>query len=162
MAKVKLDFGAEVDFLDKGQLDDSLAHYFNEQQSAALAGIKYFRLPRIVGTVASSAVTIGQTGSIQCGPGQGYCWSIRRLIVNGLQSGSSPDIINFYRNDVGNEPLWQLNGNSFGQTFGRLELLLLPGEYLVAQNVGTINATGQIRVTGDAIEVPAELLGKLA
>jgi hypothetical protein len=93
---------------------------------------------------------------------QGFCWSIRRLLVNGLTAGTTPDILNFYRNDVGNEPLWQLNGNNFAQTFGRLELLLLPGEYLVAHNVGTINASGQVRITGDAIEVPAEMLGKLA
>lgn len=161
MAKVKLDFGAEVDFLDKGQLDDSLDSYFNKQESAALAGIKYFRLPALIGSVSSSAFNIGGSGPIQVGPRSGYAWSIRRLLINGLTAGTTPDVANFYRHP-GPQPLWQLNGNNFGQTFGRLELLFLPGEYLVAKSVGTVAATGQIIITGDAVEVPAEMIGKLA
>jgi hypothetical protein len=161
MARVKLDFGAEVDFLDKGQLDDSLTRYFDKQESARLAGIKYMRLPMLIGTVANSAFNIGGSGPQHCGPGSGYAWSIRRLLINGLTAGVTPDIANIYRHP-NLQPLWQLNGNSFGQTFGRLEMLFLPGEYLVVQSVGTVNATGQIIITGDAVEVPAEMIGKLA
>jgi hypothetical protein len=161
MAKVKLDFGAEVDFLDKGELDDSLSRYFSRQESAKLQGIKYFRLPMLIGSVSGNAFSIGGTGPQQCGPGQGYAWSIRRLLINGLTAGTTPDVANFYRHP-NPQPLWQLNGNNFGQTFGRLELLFLPGEYLVVKSVGTIAATGQIMITGDAVEVPAEMIGKLA
>lgn len=175
MSKVRLDIGAEVDFLTKGELDDSLEKQDERRAKAAererLSGVKYFRLPRLFATPASGTVVLGQAWSANgtsqvytdqiCGPNQGYVWSIRRISVTGLGTGNSPDLLNIYRNDITFDPVWQLNGNSFAYTFSRGELMLLPGEKLVASSLGSMTATTQVVLSGEAVEVPAELIGKL-
>lgn len=170
MAKVKLDVGATVDFLNKDELDDVLSRNRARAEALereALSGIKYMRLPLMYATPASGTVRLGEAWPGQpytdqfAGPSQGYVWSIRRLVVTGLGTGTSPDIMNFYRNGVSGELIWQLNGNSFGETFGKAELLLLPDERLVAQSVGSMTSTNQITVRGDVIQVPSQLMGKL-
>ena len=122
---------------------DELAEVLREDREAMsrapLEGIKYFRLPALYATPASGTVVLGQswagqsyTGQI-IGPNQGFVWSIRRLSATGSGTGTSPDILNIYRNGTGSLPrCWQLNGNNWGYTFGPTELLLLPGEKLVA------------------------------
>ena len=118
-----------------------LAEDREAQQKHALDGIKYFRLPLLYATPASGTVVLGQswagqsyTGQI-IGPNQGYVWSIRRLSANGLGTGTAPDILNVYRNGTGVAPVWQLNGNNWGYSFGPTEMLLLPGEKLIAASL---------------------------
>ena len=40
-------------------------------------------------------------------------------------------------------------------------MLLLPGESLMASSLGSLVNTGQITLSGDAIEVPQAMIGKL-
>jgi hypothetical protein len=148
-------------------LGAALAENRAAENRAALEGIKYFRLPTLYATPASGTVVLGQswagqsyTGQI-IKPNEGFVWSIRRLSANGLGTGNSPDILNIYRNGTGVAPVWQLNGNNWGYSFGPTELMLLPGEQLVAASVGSLTATVQITLTGDAIEVPFAMVGKL-
>ena len=148
-------------------LDEALEKNRDEENRAALEGIKYFRLPTLYATPSSGTVVLGQswagqsyTGQI-ISPNQGFVWSIRRLSCNGLGTGTSPDILNIYRNGTGVAPCWQLNGNNWGYSFGPTELLLLPGENLVAASLGSLVSTAQITLTGDAIEVPQAMIGKL-
>jgi hypothetical protein len=148
-------------------LDAALAENRAEENRAALEGIKYFRLPTLYATPASGTVVLGQSWSGQSytgqiiGPNQGFVWSIRRLSANGLGTGTSPDILNIYRNGTGVAPCWQLNGNNWGYSFGPTEMLLLPGENLIAASLGSLVATVQVTLTGDAIEVPQAMIGKL-
>ena len=148
-------------------LDEALEKNRDEENRAALEGIKYFRLPTLYATPSSGTVVLGQswagqsyTGQI-ISPNQGFVWSIRRLSCNGLGTGTSPDILNIYRNGTGVAPCWQLNGNNWGYSFGPTELLLLPVESLVAASLGSLVSTQQITLTGDAIEVPQAMIGKL-
>lgn len=170
MPKVKLDVGATVNFLDKDELDEVMDKYrirAEEAEREKLSGVKYMRLPRLYATPASGTVLLGDSWAGQtytdqfAGPNQGYVWSIRRLAVKGLATGNSPDLLNIYRNGTQNEPVWQLNGNSFAYTFGRGEFLLYPDERLVAFSQGSMTSTNQIVLTGDAVEVPSEFIGKL-
>ena len=150
---------------------DELAGVLREDREAMaraqVEGVKYFRLPTLYATPASGTVVLGQSWSGQSytgqiiGPNQGYVWSIRRLAANGLGTGTAPDILNVYRNGTGVAPVWQLNGNNWGYSFGPTELLLLPGENLVAVSLGSLVTTAQVTLTGDAIEVPQAMLGKL-
>ena len=150
---------------------DELAEVLREDrqavEAARLEGIKYFRLPTLYATPSSGTVVLGQSWSGQSytgqiiGPNEGYVWSIRRLAANGLGTGTSPDILNVYRNGTGVAPVWQLNGNNWGYSFGPAELLLMPGEKLIAASLGSLVATVQVTLTGDAIEVPAAMIGKL-
>lgn len=163
MAKFRLAANAEVDLLTRQELDESLQSQQDTWQAAALRGIKWMRLPEVLtGRAASGKLTLGETTGQQAGPAQGYIWSLRRLIVNGLTSGATPDVVNLYRGTPAGQPLWQFNGNNFGYTFGRLELVLQGGETLALASAGTFAATGQITLSGELLEVPAELLGKLA
>jgi hypothetical protein len=170
MARVKLDIGAVVDFVTKDEMDESLEKHRIEGDKLAQGyskGIKYFRLPRMYGAPVTGtlrlgeATTAGAMSGPYCGPAEGYLWSIRRLTINGLGTGTLPDIVNFYRSGFSADPVWQLNGNSWGATFGKTEMVLLGGEFLLAKSVGSMTATATITVQGDVIEVPAEMIGKL-
>jgi hypothetical protein len=148
-------------------LGEALGENRVEENRAALEGIKYFRLPTLYATPSTGTVVLGQswagqsyTGQI-ISPNQGFVWSIRRLSAAGLGTGNTPDILNVYRNGTQGNPVWQLNGNNWGYSFGPTELLLLPGESLVAASLGSLVSTAQITLTGDAIEVPQAMIGKL-
>ena len=121
--------------------------------------VKYMRLPQFFGKAAAAALSIGQSSAV--GPDSGYVWVIRRVIVAGMTTGATPDVANLYVNDTGSQPLWQFNGNNFGYTFGKGEIVVNPGEFLLLASVGTFAATGTITVSGSMIEVPAEMLGKI-
>ena len=54
-----------------------------------------------------------------------------------------------------------MNGNNFGYDFGKLRVTLMGGDELNFASVGTFAATGRIRVSGELLEVPAEMLYKL-
>lgn len=172
--KVKLDVGATIDFLNKDELDETLRKYQEQAMLAErekLSGIKYLRLPRLFATPASGTVVLGEAWSANgtaqiytdqiMGPNSGYVWSIRRLSVSGLGTGTSPDILNIYRNGHSSDAVWQFNGNNFAYTFGKTELLLQPGEKLIASSLGSMTSTTQIILSGDAVEVPAQFIGKL-
>jgi len=150
-----------------GQIDiptrQEIAEIVSAQLREAYRGVKYMRLPVMSATPANSAVTIADKSSGVIGPEQGYAWSLRRIVVDGMTTGATPDVINMYRNAAtAQPPLWQFNGNNFGYTWGPLEMVLQPGDSLKFTSVGTFAATGVIRVTGELIEVPAEMLAKLA
>jgi hypothetical protein len=144
--EIRQDVGAEIDAAERRQA----------------RAFKWMRLPVMTGTPASSAVTIGGTGAQITGPESGYAWSLRRVVVDGMTTGTTPDVINMYRNATTSQPpLWQFNGNNFGYTFGRLEMTLFAGDALQFASVGTFAATGLIRVSGELVELPAEMLYKL-
>ena len=133
------------------------------RQREAARAFKWMRLPVYTGTPASSAVTIDEkSNGFDLGPAQGYAWSLTRIVVDGMTTGATPDVINMYRNaTTGQPPLWQFNGNNFGYTFSNFEMTLIGGDALQFASVGTFAATGLIRVSGELIEMPAEMLFKL-
>ena len=126
-------------------------------------GVKWMRLPLIQGTASGSALSMGESAGQECGPDEGFFWAIRRLVVAGLTAGATPDVVNIWRGSSSQQGglLWQFNGNSFGATFGRTELTLMPGDRLQVNSVGTFAATGQITLSGELNQVPAEMMGKL-
>jgi hypothetical protein len=154
--------GQQYDVLGRDEYFEHQAGIARAREREAARGVKWMRLPEVVRGVASgSALSIGGGTEDLCGPQQGYCWSIRRLLIAGLASGATPDIVNFYFDDTGTQPKWQLNGNSFGVTFGRAEFMMMGGQVLLVKSVGTFNSTATIIVSGDLIEVPQEEIWKL-
>lgn len=153
--------GATIETLTQNELHHELAGVSQEFFRQFGRGVKYLRFGPVAANVANSAFTIdGSTGAT--GPRSGFCWAIRRITVWGLATGSSPDLANLYRNANTGIPVWQFNGNNFAYTFGKLELLLLPGETLSLASSGTITATGQVSISGDLLEVAAEEIAKIA
>lgn len=165
MAEFVIQGGARIDIPSKKEIGDTLAAELDARERHQLRAVKWMRLPVYTGTPASSAVTIDPkaNGGVVLGPEQGYAWCLTRLVIDGMASGTTPDVINMYRNSVTSQPpLWQFNGNNFAYTWGKLRMTLIGGDSLQFASVGTFAATGLIRVTGELIEVPAEMLGRLA
>ena len=137
---------------------EDIAREVGIAQREAARGWKHMSLPVLSGTIASAAITLGVTkGQLPVGPESGYVWSLRRLIVTGLATGATPDVVNLYKNDAfSGPPLWQLNGNNFGYTFGFGELVIKSGETLALQNSGSLTATGLVTLSGELDEAPAE------
>lgn len=159
--KTTFDIGAPFETLTQGELRDELTRVEQERIRQYARGIKYMRFGPVAVTIASNAFSIDGTSLPDMGPRDGFIWSIRRILVTGLATGATPDVVNLYRNKPSGIPVWQLNGNTFGTTFGKTELLLLGGETLSIANSGSITATGQVTLSGDALEVPAEEIVKL-
>lgn len=162
MPKVKLELGAWLDTVSHSELKDTLKARDDAMMHARAEGIKYRRLPLIKGTAASGTLSMGGPDASQdCGPNEGFAWVITRLAISGLTSGVTPDVVNLYRGGAGNFPIWQFTGNSSFATFTKLALVYLPSETLLLISAGAFAATGQITLSGELLQVPAEFLWKL-
>lgn len=162
MPKLTLQGGMHLEIPNREENREDIARVMDERQLVAARGIKWMRLPEITGTAVSSVLTLDDAhGAATVGPESGYLWSLRRIVIDGMTTGGTPDVVNMYRNSTGGAPLWQFNGNNFGYTFGRVEMTLMGGDTLKFASVGTFNATGRIRVSGELVEVPAEMVFKL-
>jgi hypothetical protein len=161
MVETRIQAGSVIDIPSTREISDLVSAQMREMYR----GVKWLRLPQMGATASGSTLTINpQMTGVYCGPEQGYVWSIRRVVVDGMTSGATPDIVNMYRNaHTGQPPLWQFNGNNFGYTFGRLEMVLMSGDFLEfsSEGIQSFAATGLIRVSGEVLEVPAEMLAKL-
>jgi hypothetical protein len=113
------------------------------------------------GTVANSAVTIGDSGSAtdKIAPGDGFTWAVRRIVVVGLATN---DVVGLYRNSVA--PMNAIDSGVATTaapwvffTFGGRQLILHANERLIVANVGALTATGTISVSGQAEEVPSNM-----
>ena len=134
-------------------------------------GVKWMRIPALQGNVTAAGINLGENvGGAEgfqdrVAPDEGYAWSIRRVIVAGLAAGATPDVVNLYRSSSGQQGglLWQFNGNNFGYTFGKGQMTLMPGDSMTLVSVGAVTAAvgTLITVSGEAVNVPAEMLGKL-
>jgi hypothetical protein len=130
------------------------------ETESRLRGVKPQRLPLLIGTGANPFLAGGDVtpaGGNNATPDPGFVWSVRHLVIEGLASGATPDVINILR---GSRIVWQLNGNQFAQTWGRGEMILNAGETFTYASVGTFAATGKIIIHGMALSVPAEMIGK--
>jgi hypothetical protein len=162
MPKITLQGGMHLEVPNREENREDVARVMDERELFAARGFKWMRLPEIYGTAAASALTLDEAHGVNVvGPESGYAWVLMRIVVDGMTSGATPDVLNMYRNSTGGAPLWQFNGNNFGYTFPRLSQTLNGGDTLKFASAGTFAATGRIRVSGELIEVPAEMLWKL-
>jgi hypothetical protein len=123
--------------------------------------VKWLRLPVVLqGFGANSALALTVGAGFNLGPDQGYAWSIRRLAVSGLTAGATPDVVNLNLN-AAKPLLWQFTGTATCAAFGKLSLVLQPGDRLELSSVGTFASTSLVTLAGELVEVPAEMLWKL-
>lgn len=97
------------------------------------------RVP-VVSTVVEGSGTIDQPDAL--GAKTGYYWSIRRLTCYGFSAG----LVTVYRNIAGGEPLVPYPQTGVA-TFGRGEMMLAPGERMIAVGTGI---TGSFQLVGEA------------
>lgn len=161
MAKVKLELGAELDMLTKGELDHSLAHQDDWQRHAA-QGMRHMDLPILKGTIAGAAITldVNQTDPLVVGPAQGFYWKVTRVSVEGL---AAADQVQLYKGGAalgtGRFVCW-IAGRPGVYNPGSGGFILKPGDTIGITGTG-LTATGEIRVTGEAISVPGPLMWKI-
>jgi hypothetical protein len=140
--------------------------YFSQHQATVeqvreqtrLLTIKYVRLPLLIATLATGLTVGGDVNQAQApqAPDQGFVWHLRHIVIEGLVTGATPDVVNILRQG---RIVWQLNGNQFAQTWGRGEMRLVSGELLAYAAVGTL-ASKTVIIHGTAEEVAAEQEGK--
>jgi hypothetical protein len=161
MSTVKIHAGAELHNVSPEEFR-GIVREEATMQRAQYRAEKWMRLPEVLqGKAAGGALSLGLAVA-RVGPAQGYGWRVTRLVVDGLASGATPDVVNLYRNENAlGAPLWQFNGNSFGYTFSKGQMAFGPGDSLMLVSVGTITATGIIRLSGEIVEAPAEQLTKI-
>lgn len=157
-----LQVGSPIETLTQGELHDELARTSQEWFRQYGKSVKYMRFGPVPVDVVDAAFSLDGSASTDLGPREGFAWSVRRITVWGLAGGTTPDIANLYRNQPGGIPVWQFNGNNFAYTFGKLEMLLLPGETMALASQGDIAATGTITISGDILEIAAEEISKIA
>lgn len=155
MAEVELKLGAKLNLLNESELDATLAKYM--QPTGSLRATDGIRLPILTKAGANPFTMGGDTGNVIQGPDQGYVWSVRHLVIEGMTRGATPDAIQILSR---NRILWELNGNQYAQTFGRGEFILRSGEALFYQSVGTFVSVNPIIAHGLAEQVPQELEGR--
>jgi hypothetical protein len=165
--------GGAFETLTKPELQDALAADADVRQRQQLGGVRDYRIPVLQGQAVGGLLDIG--GDVQAalangqpnwsgqriGPTQGFSWTILRLAVSGLTAGVTPDVVNLIKIGAGPDPIWQFTGNTFFATYSRGSIILNGGEGLRLVNVGTFAATGNIRLTGEGIITPTEMVGKL-
>lgn len=186
MAKWKFGIGEIFDTLTKGELDESLNAYRAQADAAqreAARGVKYMRLnPPVQGQASGSKLAMGgdfitgpsasggssvggQPGTPSQQPRSGYCWAVRRIAVQGLTNGTTPDIVNLFRRQsdaiawqAGPSSVsggdWQFTGNNFAYTFAWGQLVFLEGETPIIVSQGTFAATGIVTLRMDFEELP--------
>jgi hypothetical protein len=124
-------------------------------------GETFLRLAMIQATGSNPFTMGGDSGLLLVTPEQGFVWSIRHLVIEGMATGATPDVLNIRRGTATGQIIWQLNGNQFAQTWGRGEVILKAGETLFYQSVGTFASVATIKAYGMAQQLPGERIGIL-
>jgi hypothetical protein len=146
----------------KAELGTQFTNFTREQ----LRGIKPVKLP-IMGAKATSTVTniptTGSSGFAQCGPELGYFWSVRRITVTSDNATDAGTVSMYVGSDTTEFDLIHLVDRNMrvGTAYypSNKALLLWPGEQLYFSIASTSGNT--YRVSGVAVEVPAEMVGKI-
>lgn len=162
MVDIQANLALKLDGLQKST--DAVSKDVREQTAWMMEryrGETFIRLPIIQATGANPFTLGGDSGTLIVAPEQGFVWSIRHLVLEGLTPGATPDVINIRRGSATGQLVWQLNGNQFAQTWGRGEIILKAGETLFYQSVGTFTSTATIKAYGSAQQLPGERIGIL-
>lgn len=160
MTKVSLQLGAELDLLNKSELDDVMGRHFSReadrQVQAAAYGVRHQELQRMYATVAGGNIALGfdQPDGQYCGPKSGWVWAVDRISVDGLATG---DAVKVYKQTK--FVCWISYQPGFA-TFGKRGLILSDGDYLRIVGTGLM-ATGQVEVFGEGVSAPGPMMWKL-
>jgi hypothetical protein len=157
---VQAHLSARFDTLQKSvdraaRLQEESQAFLMEQARA----VKAIRLPVEQAAGANPFSMGGDVGTLNVSPEQGFVWSLRHLVIEGLTAGATPDTVNIRRSSASGQLIWQLNGNQFAQTWGRGEIILFAGETLFYQSVGAFVSVATIKAYGMAEQVPGEKIG---
>jgi|SRR5215831_9237015 len=149
-----------ADFLTAKELRQELSDHLASMKEVFYRADKYMRIPLVTGTAVAGNLTIKST----VGPYQGYAWDIAFIGVAGLTGGGTPDVVQLLFDGGPQYPWWVFTGAApnYLQRFSRGQMVMLPGETITLQSVGTFAATGPITLYGAIrTETPAVKLGSI-
>lgn len=160
MAKVQILPGHEYDIVSPAELH----HAFQREQERmdafmrdSVRGIKPLRLQPQYQEVAAGAFS-----GVIMGPASGYAWVVKRLTTYGIAAADvNTAVINLYFGAEATDSLFidQLIPNAAWK--GSADCLVVnSGEDLFILGTG-VPSTSQVLVTGFAVEVPSEMIGKV-
>jgi len=155
MSEVELRVGAKINLLNQDELDSTLSRYM--EPVGSLRATDGIHLPVLFKTGSSPFVMGGDSVPNPQGPASGYVWSVRRIAVEGLATGATPDVLQVFSR---NRLVAQVTGALPVAFIGRGEAVIRSGETLEYRSLGTFAATGQIIASGFAQQVPQELEGR--
>lgn len=160
MTKVAILPGHEYDLVSPEELaahTQKITHLFEEQQRAALRGIKAIRIQPLYMNVAG-----GNFQGILNGPRAGFAWVVRRISVYGIAATDvSGAVINMFMGDSARAAFFIDSIRANTAWIGSSECLILNGlDNLFIIGSGAATST-QIVASGSVIETPAEMVGKL-
>ena len=158
----------EFDMYTRHEAQEDLKAAFGTHSSSyireTLRGVKPIKLPKLLATASGTTLNLPQNQGqefVACGPEAGYFWRIGRITI--VSTGTDTGAVSLY---AGSDPTkfgQDLVDNSLkvGQAYypGTRGLFLWPGEMLYA-SLTSVSGNGYT-LTGMAVEVPAEMAGKI-
>lgn len=138
----------EIETLTQKELDDSLTRTATALMQEQARGFSTVRFADD-GTITSANLLIPPAGGTPIGPEQGFAWAVQRVSADGL---AAADVLKVYRNAVGANGFLGVITAASSLHCGSKGLILRSGEQLLVTGA-TLTATGDIVVTGEAIEV---------
>jgi hypothetical protein len=153
--KTRLELRAEVDLLNKNELEDALDKNDRWQREAAF-GLKHMDIPRMLGTPGGGTLALGGDQADQpiTGPKAGWVWGVKRISVDGLASG---DEVKIYK---GSRFICWVSYQPGYVTFSKGQCVLKDGDYLRVTGSG-LTTTSQVEVYGETDNVPGPLAWKI-
>ncbi|MGH7240409.1 MAG: hypothetical protein ACREHG_10175 [Candidatus Saccharimonadales bacterium] len=144
MAKVKLEFGGELDILNQSELDDSI----DKAKSSLIAELsRNVTVQRVVMNLANGLTTIG-------GPESGFVFAITAINLGAPLV--APNIVSFYVNDVTSGNLVAaINAPNQCAYYAKSQVVIMPG------NVIVVSSTVATVMNFAAIQVPVSRIGEL-
>lgn len=155
---------AAIDLLTKNELTDSLHSNTDRILRDQYRTMKLIRIPAIRAIAAGTSLVLAQNadGGAPAGPEQGFIWRIGRVTIasNGSDTGA---VTLFAGSDSTALDISHQIDNTLkvGQAYypGSRGLFLMSGEFLYASLVSV--AANQYAMTCQAVEVAAEMIGKI-
>ena len=157
MGKVILDFGTEVDMLNKTELQEALAE--DARVRALITGVKQFRLWLNGGTPGMNAASFTMSGTPPQGPAQGFIWMVMNVGAELSASGALRMFLNSGSNAAGGNRLVGATGSGSAFptiSFSKGQCPWFAGDSFTFTTGALIN---DLFITG--IEIPAERIGEL-
>jgi hypothetical protein len=174
------------DTITPGEMSSMLHEHFSPSKFSALfreqyRGIKLFKLPALQVTATTTSPVLASTpgnvaentgfvaipggGSANCGPEQGYLWLPRRITIASSVLTDTASVALYIGSDFSGQQkslIDAVNVKMNAAYFPASKAVWIrPGEEVYAiLSAATIGNT--YTLTGDAIEVPYEMQGKLA
>lgn len=151
MAKYQFKANSFFESMTQDEMQESLSTSQKNWFQEMARGLKHFRIQPSSVAISAGAATLPNP-AFPIGPRDGFIWEVTRISVVGL-SGS--DVAKIYINTVNDMNFVnQVSAGSPTAIFGEKSFVLHPGDTIIITG-SSLSATGNLTVTGEAVEVAA-------